>query len=287
VRLCMFADYRVGVIGEGDSVADITGLIPQDVAARDRMTAVIESWGSLKGLAAQELTETSLQLADVSLIAPQPRPGKIIAAPVNYRLHQAEMGGAGGVYVGAEVKTIEAYAGFIKASSSIVGPDAAIELPDDDCRVDHEAEIGVVIGRRARKVREEDALDYIFGYVPLMDITVRGEADRSFRKSYDTFTPIGPAIVTADEIEDPDNLAFDLTVNGETRQRSNTSLMIYGIRKLIEFYSQAMTLEPGDLIATGTPEGVGPIQAGEEVALTIPGIGRLVMPVRKRQTVAC
>jgi 2-keto-4-pentenoate hydratase/2-oxohepta-3-ene-1,7-dioic acid hydratase in catechol pathway len=286
MRLCTFDDYRVGVIAADGAVADITHLVPGQVAARDRMTAVIGDWDTLRAPVGKARATASLRLDELTLRAPQPSPGKIIAAPVNYRLHQVEMGGGQGVYAGAEIKTIETYAGFIKAPSSIVGPDGAIELPDGDRRVDHEAEIGVVIGRQAKDVRSEDALDHIFGYVPLMDITIRGEEDRSFRKSYDTFTPIGPAIVTADEIEDPENLSFELTVDGERRQRSNTSQMIYGIRRLVELYSQAMTLEPGDLIATGTPEGVGPIHEGEEVVLTIPAIGQLAMPVRRRRAVA-
>ena len=283
MRLCVFDDFRVGVITTDASVADITTLIPAEIPPPDRMTAVIASWEQIEAAAARAAASADLALADLTLRAPQPRPGKIIAAPVNYHLHQAEMGGSAGVYRNADIKTIETYAGFIKASSSIVGPDAEIELPEGDRRVDHEAEIGVVIGRRAVGVSEEDALDYVFGYVPLLDITVRGEEDRSFRKSYDTFTPIGPAIVTADEIADPENLAFELTVDGELRQRSNTNLMIWGIRRLIAFYSQAMALEPGDIIATGTPEGVGPIEDGQEVVLTIPEVGRLAMPVRRHQ----
>jgi 2-keto-4-pentenoate hydratase/2-oxohepta-3-ene-1,7-dioic acid hydratase in catechol pathway len=118
--------------------------------------------------------------------------------------------------------------------------------------------------------------------VPLLDMTLRGAEDRSYRKSFDTFTPIGPAIVTADEVGDPGALDFELTVNGELRQRANTRDLIYDVPRLVELYSEAMTLEPGDLIATGTPEGVGPIEPGDEVVLTIPAVGRLTMPVRAR-----
>jgi 2-keto-4-pentenoate hydratase/2-oxohepta-3-ene-1,7-dioic acid hydratase in catechol pathway len=287
MRLCMFDADRVGVIDTDDRLADITGLVGPSTAPRDRMTALIESWDHVKGAVAQAVRAADVPLDHVTVRAPQPRPGKIIAAPVNYRRHQLEMGGGGGVYRNAEIKTIETYAGFIKASSSITGPDGVIELPEEDRRVDHEAEIGVVIGRRARAVSREDAHHHIFGFVPLLDITIRGDEDRSFRKSLDTFTPIGPAIVTSDEVADPENLAFELTVDGELRQRSNTNLMIYGIGRLVEFYSQAMTLEPGDLIATGTPEGVGPITHGQEVVLTVQGIGELTMRVRKREAGAC
>ncbi len=282
MRLCMFDDHRVGVLTEGDMIADITSLLPAQTAPSDRMTSLIASWDQLRADAAQASDQAALTLSEVTLMAPQPRPGKIVAAPVNYRRHQSEMGGSDGVYRDADIKSIETYAGFIKANSSIIGPSEVIELPWEDRRVDHEAEVGVVIGRRAKAVSQSDALDYVFGYVPLLDVTVRGEEDRSYRKSLDTFTPIGPAIVTADEVTDPENLDFQLTVDGEVRQRSNTKHMIYGIRRLVELYSQAMTLEPGDLIATGTPEGVAPIQDGEEVVLTVSHVGELTMPVRRR-----
>jgi 2-keto-4-pentenoate hydratase/2-oxohepta-3-ene-1,7-dioic acid hydratase in catechol pathway len=287
MRLCIFDADRVGVIDRHDRIADITSLVAPSTAPRDRMTALIESWEEVKAAVEQAVQQADLPLDEVILRAPQPRPGKIIAAPVNYRRHQLEMGGDDGVYPNAEIKTIETYAGFIKASSSITGPDGSIELPEEGRRVDHEAEIGVIIGRRARAVSRRDAYDHIFGFVPLLDITIRGEEDRSFRKSMDTFTPIGPAIVTSDEVTDPENIAFELTVDGELRQRSNTNLMIYGIGRLIELYSQAMTLEPGDLIATGTPEGVGPITRGQEVVLTVPAIGQLTMQVRQREAAVC
>jgi 2-keto-4-pentenoate hydratase/2-oxohepta-3-ene-1,7-dioic acid hydratase in catechol pathway len=247
------------------------------------MTALIATWNDIApGVRSAAKGPADRSLADVVVRAPQPRPRTIVAAPVNYRLHQQEMGGPGGVYDDAAIKTIETYAGFVKASSSVVGPDGAIELPFLDRRVDHEAEVGVVIGRRASRVGRAEALDFVFGYVPLLDITIRGEEDRSFRKSFDTFTPIGPAIVTADEVADPADISFRLTVNGEERQKSNTRYLIYDIPRLIELYSAAMTLEPGDVIASGTPEGVGPIVPGDSVVLTVDGIGELTMAVAAR-----
>lgn len=283
MRLYVFDDWRLGVLGAADTLIDITDLVPPHVAGPERMTALIEAWQNVRAEAtAAAARRDGTALDHVTIRAPQPRPRKIVAAPVNYKLHQLEMGGEGGVYAGATIKTIETYAGFIKASSSIVGPDAAIELPFADRRVDHEGELGVVIGRRARRVPYDDALDYVFGYVPLLDITIRGEEDRSFRKSVDTFTPIGPAIATADEVGDPGAVNFQLTVNGELRQRANTRDLIYDIPRLIELYSQTMTLEPGDLIATGTPAGVGPIGPGDEVVLSIAAVGTLTMQVRAR-----
>jgi 2-keto-4-pentenoate hydratase/2-oxohepta-3-ene-1,7-dioic acid hydratase in catechol pathway len=284
MRLYVFDDFRLGVLTTRERLVDITSLVGANVEPADRMTALIADWARVAAdaEAAADLNR-GVPLRDVRVMAPQPRPGKIIAAPVNYRLHQQEMGGTDGVYRGTTIKTVETYAGFIKASSSIVGPDDAIELPEGDRRVDHEAEVGVVIGRSVRGLPRAEALEAVFGYVPLLDITIRGAEDRSFRKSFDTFTPIGPAIVTADEVGDPGQLDLSLSVDGELRQSSNTREMIFDIPRLIELYSDAMTLEPGDLIATGTPEGVGPITPGQEVALDIPALGRLVMPVRARE----
>jgi 2-keto-4-pentenoate hydratase/2-oxohepta-3-ene-1,7-dioic acid hydratase in catechol pathway len=141
----------------------------------------------------------------------------------------------------------------------------------------------VVIGKTASRVRAERAHDYIFGYTPLLDITLRGEEDRSYRKSFDTFTPIGPSIVTADEVRNPDALDITLTVNGEVRQSANTRDLIYGVPRLVELYSGAMTLQPGDIIATGTPEGVGMLASGDEVVLSIDTVGELKMPVTYRE----
>jgi 2-keto-4-pentenoate hydratase/2-oxohepta-3-ene-1,7-dioic acid hydratase in catechol pathway len=283
MRLYVFADLRLGV-GAGDAhLVDVTGVVGAAVPALDRMSELIAGWDDLRpAVESAAATGERIALADVVLRAPQPRPRTVIAAPVNYRRHQQEMGGADGVYTGATIKDISSYAGFVKASSSIVGPDGAIEVPFEGRRLDHEAELGVVIGRSASRVGRADALGYVFGYVPLLDITLRGDEDRSYRKSFDTFTPIGPHILTADEIDDPGVLDIELTVNGELRQSANTRDLIYDVPRLIELYTEAMTLAPGDLIATGTPEGVGPIEPGDEVVLTIPAVGRLTMPVRAR-----
>jgi 2-keto-4-pentenoate hydratase/2-oxohepta-3-ene-1,7-dioic acid hydratase in catechol pathway len=281
MKLVVFDELQVGVLGGDETVVELSDLV-SEAAPPDRMTALISAWEKVGDRVAERSRDGGGRpLSEVTLRAPQPSPAtKVVAAPVNYRRHQEEMGGSGGVYKDLSIETIETYAGFIKATSSIVGPDEAIELPPGDRRVDHEAELGVVIGRTARNVSQEDALDFVFGYLPLLDITVRGKEDRSFRKSFDTFTPIGPAIVSADEVPDPEAVDFSLTVNGEPRQQANTRDLIFGVAKLIELYSAAMTLMPGDLIATGTPEGVGPIVAGDQVVLEIDGVGRLTMPVR-------
>ena len=277
MRLYVFDDFRLGVGASEDALVDVTKLV-DGVAPADRMSALIEGWDH--PAIDQALSEgPRVALEDVVLRAPQPWPPTLIAAPVNYRRHQEEMGGRNGVYPGAAIATIETYAGFVKASGSIVGPDRPIVLPLPGRRVDHEGELGVVIGTGGRDILRARALDHVFGYVPLMDITMRGEDDRSYRKSFDTFTPIGPAIVTADEVGDPGDLDIELTVGGDVRQRANTCDLIYDVPRLIELYSQAMTLRPGDVIATGTPEGVGPIEDGDDVVLTIERVGQLRMSV--------
>ncbi|MBD8022754.1 fumarylacetoacetate hydrolase family protein [Microbacterium gallinarum] len=283
MRVCVYDDDRVGALASDSTIVDLTDLVPGHTPADERMNALIANWDAVKPTAAERVAAGGgVPEADAVLRAPQPRPRNLFAAPVNYHKHQQEMGGDAGVYVGRQILTAEVRKGFLKAATSIVGPDGAIELPWEDRRFDHEAEIGVIIGKKASRVSTDDALDYVFGYTPLLDITLRGEEDRSFRKSFDTFTPIGPYIVTADEVDDPEKLDFWLTVNGEERQKSNTSYLIYGIAKLIEVYSEVMTLQPGDIIATGTPEGVGQIVPGDTVVLTIPEVGELTMPVVAR-----
>ena len=278
----MFDDYRLGVTTISERLRDITHLVPADTAPLGRMTALIATWDDVSPEVAKIAdSDDGVDLGSVLIRAPQPRPSKIVAAPVNYRKHQEEMGGATGVYRDAAIATIETYAGFCKAPSSIVGPDGTILLPvNSERRFDHEAEVGVVIGpHRARHIHRADAHQYVFGYVPLLDITMRGPEDRSFRKSFDSFTPIGPAIVTADELADPGAVRFCLTVNGDLRQKATTEDLIYDVPRLVELYSSAMTLEPGDIIATGTPEGVAEIKPGDELILTIASVGRLTMRV--------
>ena len=168
---------------------------------------------------------------------------------------------------------------FLKAPSSIVGPGATIRLPFADRRTDHEVELGVVIGRTARNVAAPEAMRHVFGYTGVLDITVRGDEDRSTRKSFDGFTPLGPFLVTADEVADPGALRLRLWVNGELRQDGNTGDMIWGIPRLVEYASRVMTLHPGDLISTGTPEGVGPLRPGDEVRIDIEEVGGMTVHV--------
>jgi len=196
-----------------------------------------------------------------------------VAVGLNYRDHASEMG--------LEIPKEPIL--FLKPSTSVIGPQEAIVYPSQSSRVDYEAELGVVIGRTCKDVDARDAKDYILGYTCLNDVTARdlqakdGQWTRA--KSFDTFAPIGPWIAT--DIEDPHTLSIQARLNGETKQSSNTSNLIFTVYELIDFISHIMTLREGDIIATGTPSGIGPMSLGDEIAIEIEGIGVLVNRVTK------
>lgn len=271
MRLALFNKGRIGLLDGGDLV-DVTELLAGSgtFGAGGALHHHIETADRHGSVDPNLVGHPRIPLTDAILEAPLPRPGKIVGAPVNYLDHKAEM----------EYSTSIADLGvFLKANSSVIGPGQDILLPYSDKRTDQEGELGVVIGRTATHVSPEEALDYVFGYTCLLDITVRSGEDRSTRKSFDTFTPIGPWIVTADEIPDPDSLDLRCDVGGATRQRTNTAHLIYGIRDLIAYTSSVMTLHPGDVIATGTPAGVGPLSHGDRVVVEIERVGRLEVGV--------
>lgn len=145
--------------------------------------------------------------------------------------------------------------------------------------VHHECEIALIIGKEGRQIAPENALDYVFGYACLMDMTIRGREERVFRKSYDTFTPVGPWIVTADEVPDPANIGMKLWVNDELRQQANTRDLIVDIRNMVSIASSASTLYPGDIIATGTPAGVDKVLPGDRVTIEVEHVGRMSVSV--------
>ncbi|MCC2314856.1 fumarylacetoacetate hydrolase family protein [Cellulomonas xiejunii] len=266
MKLASTLDGRLHAVLDDRSV-DLTDALGLRPGAGGPLLAFLERGGSLSDLHGLDLDALPSQPTDPSrLAAPIARPGKVVGAPVNYLDHQAEMG---------EQRTIADYGMFLKATSSVIGPTGSIRLPYLDVRTDHEGELGVVIGRTAHRVPAERALDHVLGYAPVLDITVRSGEDRSTRKSFDTFTPFGPWVTTADEVPDPDALELRCWVDGELRQHASTADLIYGVAELIAYTSHVMTLHPGDVIATGTPAGVGPIAAGQRVAVEIEGLGRL------------
>lgn len=271
MKIALFNENRVGVV-DGSQVFDITELTAwNNEAPQASLVKLMGEFEALKpNIEAGLRSCPAFPLSDVALRAPVPNPSKIVAAPINYILHKEEMNTA---------LTVDGLGFFLKAPSSIIGPNETVLLPFRDRRVDHEAEIAFVVGKKAKDVRAEEAHKYIFGYLALMDITVRGKEDRPWRKSFDTFTPIGPWIVTGDEVENPNQLQMNLWVNGEIRQSANTSDLIYDCYKFFEAASSVMTLLPGDLITTGTPEGVAPITKGDTVTIHIERIGEFSVQV--------
>lgn len=278
MKIAAFDDWRIGII-EDSFIVDITDLVPnwEPEWPFAWMLKFIEHFDAIRPKISDLLPRAVRRpLAAVRLRPPVSSPSKIIAAPVNYRLHQHEMGGADGVYRNAPIKTIEHYGLFLKPSSSIVGCGEAITLPFAGRRTDHEAEVGVIIGKTVKNLVESEADQAIFGITGLLDLSVRGQEDRPFRKGFDGFCPIGPALLTRDDIADLDNIGFRLRVNGTTRQQGNTRDMIYSIRRLVSLASYQTTLYPGDIIASGTPEGVGEVKAGDRLELEVDGVGTLV-----------
>ncbi|MGF0316661.1 fumarylacetoacetate hydrolase family protein [Nocardia fluminea] len=218
-------------------------------------------------------TGRSWPLADIRLLAPI-LASKVICIGKNYAAHAAEMGGE------APVDPVI----FIKPNTSIIGPNASIILPPSSSQVDYEGELAVVIGRPCKDVAAAKASEVILGYTIANDVTARDQQRHDGQwtraKGYDTFCPLGPWIETA---LDPSDLEITTEVNGEVRQRSRTSLFLHDIPKIIEWISSVMTLLPGDVILTGTPEGVGPLQAGQNVSVTVEGIGTLTNPVATKR----
>jgi 2-keto-4-pentenoate hydratase/2-oxohepta-3-ene-1,7-dioic acid hydratase in catechol pathway len=212
-----------------------------------------------------ETGETQI-LDEVTLLAPC-EPTKIVALGLNYRDHAAEFG-----HPVPDEPLI-----FLKPSTAVIGPEADIIYPQMSRRVDYEAELAVIMGKTAHRVEEDKALDYVLGYTCFNDVTARDlqKKDGLFTraKGFDTFAALGPWIET--EIRDPDNVMVEAYLNGERRQHSSTSNMVFGVRRLISFISQVMTLLPGDVIATGTPSGIGPMRPGDVVEVKVEGIGTL------------
>jgi 2-keto-4-pentenoate hydratase/2-oxohepta-3-ene-1,7-dioic acid hydratase in catechol pathway len=269
----------INAASDGHLPADLITLIGMGDPALDRLKALP--------------TTDARPLMTEELLAPIPRPGKLIAAAGNYQAHVVE----GGRPPVDKTKTVPKL--FLKPSTSIIGPSEPLELPDVSSAVDWELELAVIIGKGGRHIPVDSALDHVFGYTIVNDVSARrmdwpiaeraegaweGFFDWLEGKWIDGFAPLGPWIVTSDEIPDPSDLALRLEVNGEIRQEASTSEMIFDTRELIAFASRLMTLEPGDIIATGTPAGVGDtlgsyLSPGDVMVGSIFGIGHLATPV--------
>lgn len=285
MRLCRFDDNRLGLV-EGDAVRDVTGALEVLPEVRYPLPAHDPLIANLSQVLARARSIAAgaplLPIAGRRLLSPVANPGKLVAAPVNYQTHLDEVRADKALHhnTAAHTVTIQTAGLFLKANSSLVGAGEGVVIRKPDRRTDHEVELAVVIGRTASHVAREDALSYVAGYTIGLDITIRGTEDRSFRKSVDTHSVLGPWLVTADEIPHPGQLDLHIAVNGEQRQKSNTSRLILGVPELIELASSFYTLHPGDVIFTGTPEGVSPIEAGDEIVATIEKIGTMHVRVR-------
>lgn len=285
MRLCRFGKDRLGLV-ERETVRDVTAaldVLPAHKYPFPAYDVLIANLGTVMARVKEVLPEApATPLADVLLLSPVANPGKIVAAPVNYQKHLDEVKGDSQIHAGnpAHTLTIQSAGLFLKATSSLAGAGEGIAVVKPDRRTDHEVELVVVIGRTARHVPSANALRYVAGYCIGLDVSIRGSEDRSFRKSPDSYSVLGPWLVTADEIPDPGNLDLQISVNGALRQQSNTRYLILGVPELVELASSFYTLYPGDVIFTGTPEGVSPIQPGDEVRASIDRIGTMDVRVR-------
>ncbi len=283
MRICRFNDDSLGLV-LGDTVADVSsvmagaGTVPAwPMPAGDWLIKNLESLKAPVREAAKSARRFPLD--KVIFRSPVANPTKIIAAPVNYLAHQSEVNADMAVNFGAQVKTIESAGLFLKANSSLVGASEGVKLRRDDRRHDHEGELVVIIGKRGRDIAEADALDHVAAYSVGLDMTARGPEERSLRKSLDTYSVVGPWLTTPDEVVDPDDLDLTLSVNGEVRQQTNTSRMIFGTRRLIAYASSFYTLYPGDILFTGTPDGVSRVNPGDEMYVEIKSVGAMTVTV--------
>lgn len=277
MKLCRFDDNRLGIV-EGEDVLDVSGAldaIPTQrwpIAPGDPLILNLERVTQrARSLAA---SATRRKLSAVSLRSPVANPGKIVNAPINYQKHIDEAKADPKLGGGRKLDHITDWGLFLKATSALIGPGEPIRLRMPERRNDHEVELAVVIGRECRKATVENALDFVAGYAIGLDMTIRGPEMPSWRKSVDTYAVCGPWLTTKDEVPDPNNLRLSLKVNGEPRQDSSTSRMVYNVQKLIAYATSMYTLYPGDLIFSGTPEGVGPVQPGDLITAEIERLGR-------------
>ena len=275
MKLAFFDDFKLGVIKD-DSVVDVSAAVSgiNYTSPQDLINRVIENFDNLKGALQQAADSGSgIPLDNVRLRPPLPKPGNVVAMAVNYM----------------EDGTRDAPApinAFHKSPNAVIGPGDTMILPDVPATIfEGEAEMALVIGKRASFVRQEDASDYVFGYTNFIDGSARGlppEGNTFYQmKARNTFAPLGPWIVTADEIDDPQELSVKLSVNGELKQNFNTNDMAHKIPRIIEWVSSVHDLEPGDVIATGTNHrGLSAFQNGDSIDLTIEGLGTLSFNVK-------
>ena len=292
MKVCHYNNNQAGVV-VGNKVANIgnnlikAGLARQGYTMLEIIDALANNAKAMEIAKQAENSSNGEDLLSVKLLAPITNPGSLWAAAANYRAHQKEMiermGSADRVTKTKDELMAEF---FLKTTSSIIGPGDTIILPKISKLVDFECELCAVIGKRARKVTEEQALEYVFGYTICWDISQRDpwgkgmQNTRNIRKGFDTFSALGPWIVTRDEIDEPQNLTIKVLQNGKEAMTAHTSDMICGLRDHIRFLTSCLTLRPGDLITTGTPAGVSKLNPGDHLHGTIEKIGSMELHVK-------
>ena len=278
MKLARFGDDRVGIVRD-DVIVDVTEIVGATPGEWPpiAMTRLIANHAALKPKLEQAARGKGVALSSVRLLTPVPWPSKVIAYPVNYHDHGAEM------HVGYRADN---QGFFLKPPSSLSGPSDPIVLPvNAGRRIDHECELAIIVAKEGRDIPRERYREYIFGYSCLIDAVIRGKEERVTRKGFDTFCPVGPWIVTEDEIGDAaSGLQGRLWVNGELKQDANTRDLVLDIPGMIEMASSVMTLYPGDIIATGTPAGVGPMRPGDKVKIEFERIGSMTLDVVQGET---
>lgn len=277
MRLAVFDEGRLGVVLD-DTIVDVTHVLPawDSGFLSNWWVRLCDSFDMLsERIAEAGRTGEKRSLRDVRLHAPVLNPSKIVAAGASYRGHVQEMRGA------STTPWLSDFGVFLKAPSSIIGPEDTVRLPAaEPGRLQHESGLALVIGKAAKNVPIESAWAHVLGYTCYMDITYRRDGDRCTRKSYDGFTPVGPWVVTADEISEPLKLRVRLWANGQLRQDSSSAEMTVTIPEIIAYASRIMTLNPGDMLATGSAPGVGSVLAGDQIVVEIERIGQMTVYAR-------
>jgi 2-keto-4-pentenoate hydratase/2-oxohepta-3-ene-1,7-dioic acid hydratase in catechol pathway len=283
MKLCRFAPDRLGLV-RGDAVHDVTAITEMLPAMRwpvplgDQLITQLEKLRpEMERLADRAPPQP---LASVKLLSPVANPGKIIGAPINYNDHIAEAKADQTIAHGRDFKTIGETGMFLKATSSLVGPSEGVAQRFVDRRNDHEAELAVIIGKPGNQISYDRAMEYVAGYCIGLDMTVRGPEFACFRKSIDTYAVLGPWLVTRDEVPDPGKLDLKLWVNGAIRQDSNTRYLVFDVPRLIEYTTSFYSVQPGDVIMTGTPSGVGPVKPGDLITVEFEKVGRMEVRIR-------
>ncbi|MBT3991990.1 MAG: fumarylacetoacetate hydrolase family protein [Rhodospirillaceae bacterium] len=283
MKLCRFDDDQLGLI-QGESVLNVSQALvvlpslnwpyphgDQLIANLDAVMAVIKDIRD---------TAPAKPLSEVKLLSLVANPMNIVGAPINYQKHIDESNVDDGIVSQRPITNIWDWGMFLKSNSSLVGASEGVALRFVENRNDHEVELAVIIGKAGTNITAENALDHVAGYAIGLDMTTRGKELQSFRKSSDSYSVLGPWMVTKDEIEDPNSLDLNISVNGEERQSSNTDQLVYNVQQCIEYTTTRYTVYPGDIIMTGTPEGVGPVEPGDIMTAEIEKIGKMEVAVR-------